>query len=105
MSIQGEIALGQLHLGFGKNLEQIAFIPTSPQAFGFDTNRERRFLLEKVESEMMKDGQVLGSMVFARTIGILTEGDVQNPMKAIFNLPVRTNRGEEAELLEVADWR
>ena len=44
---------------------------------------------------MVKDSQILRGVIFAGSISVFTEGQVKNPVEAVFNVPVGANSGQE----------
>lgn len=70
-------------------------IPPRLQAFGFDAVCAGSFLFEQIEGDVPEDGKIVRSVTGTDAGEIFAEGDVENPMEAIFNLPVSAHSREE----------
>ena len=78
---------GQTHLN-SEELEEIIVIPSSAQAFDLETIFGRALLLEEIEGDVSNNRQILGCEIGSGAIGILMKGDIERPVKLIFNQPV-----------------
>ena len=69
---------------------EICRVPASlqPLAMGADAGG---LLLEEVDSDVAQPGTVFSAMSFAHPAFIFTEADVEHPMKAVLDAPVRPN--------------
>ena len=64
-------------------------VPSCFEAFILDADLGSCFLFECIESDMAKYGEILGTIAFADAAVIFAEGDVENPVQRVLNLPVR----------------
>jgi hypothetical protein len=73
------LAAGPTHLNAVEDLEEIVSVPASPQPFGFDAQALGLLLLQEIEGDMPKHGEVLGSIARSDATLILVEGDIKEP--------------------------
>ena len=60
----------------------------------FDAELGRFILFEKIESITAKDSEVMRAMAFSQAGLILSESEIEHPVTAIFDLPMRANGTE-----------
>ena len=65
-------------------------VPTCSLSAGFDTDFPLGILLDEVEGQTTKDGEVLLSVPYSHTAVILSESNVETPMETILDCPVPT---------------
>jgi hypothetical protein len=83
---------GRSHLNScGEYLEKLILVPSGLKLFGMDATFGSYFLFEQVESNIAKDGKIFRSLVFSYSAMIFIHGDIQDPMKLIFDTPVFAN--------------
>jgi hypothetical protein len=70
-------------------------IPPRLQAFGFDAVFAGSLLFEQIEGDVPKNGKIVRSVTGTDAGEIFAEGDVENPVERIFNLPVSAHDREE----------
>ena len=63
-------------------------IPGSDQPLVLDTTLGRFLLVEQVEGNVADQGHIFRSMVFANARVIFIEGNIQHPVKLVFDPPV-----------------
>src|SRR5579859_5305098 len=55
----------------------------------------RRMAFEQIESEIAEDSEVFGGVLETDAIGIFTKGDIECPVKRVFNGPMSTGGIED----------
>jgi hypothetical protein len=75
-------------------------------AFAFSADRELRAGgSQNVEGEPAEDGEVLGAGVGAVAGAVLVEGDVEDPIEAVFDGPVGADGLSERSVVRRAEER
>ena len=82
--------LGQTHPLETQYVFEICRVPASLQPLAMRAD-SGGLLLEEVDSDVAQSGKVLSAMSFAHTAFIFTKADVEHPMKAVLDAPVRPN--------------
>ena len=77
--------IGQSRLNAANQPQQIIIIPTGAFALDFDTDFSQGIAPDQVQSDMVHHGQISGAMSLTGTIVIFVEGNIQHPMKIVFN--------------------
>lgn len=70
-------------------------IPGGAEALVFDVELGRVLMLQESEGDVAQDGQVVRGVGGAHAGGILTKGDIEDPMEAVFNAPMGVHGGQE----------
>ena len=83
--------LGQSHLG-QKDFEQVVIVPSGQLALGAYAELVRGFLPQQVKGDVSQHGKVFRPVSLAHAGIILAEGDIQDPMELVFDLPVSSHR-------------
>jgi hypothetical protein len=70
-------------------------IPTSFETLAFEASFQSRVLLKQIECDMAQHGEILGRMALTNAAIVLTKGDVEHSMEAVFNRPVGAHGVED----------
>jgi hypothetical protein len=70
-------------------------VPLALVALASDTHLDAFLSPEQVESYVAQDGEVLGSVVLARTVKVFSKGYVQHPVQPVLYAPVPSGRLRE----------
>src|ERR1035437_6164855 len=85
---------GQSHLPLTSGTEnphEKVIVPARAQATDLNADLGALHLLEQVERRMTEDGEVLGCIAGAHAAVVLTKGDIEDPVKLVFDSPVGAN--------------
>ena len=90
---------------WGQEPEQVRLIPSGGLALALDPDLQARILLQEIQRQAAQNGEVLRTMVDAHPAVILPEGNVQHPVEAVLDLPVRPGCSQRLLGLPGQSWR
>jgi hypothetical protein len=84
---------GQSHLiNPIKNAQKILVVPPGFETLGMDANTGRVFLAQQIQADMAEHREIFVGMTESDARFILPKSDIEDPMQAVFNAPVTSDR-------------
>src|SRR5437868_2567433 len=77
---------------YGQDFEQVVRIPASQEAFGLDAALRGVLLAQEVEGDVAQYAEIVRPVPHPHAALILAEGDVEDPMQAVFDSPMVADR-------------
>ena len=71
-------------------------VPPCTLLFGRDAHIARALLSSSVQGQLPDQGEILGALTLPRAVDIFAHGDIQYPVHAVFDFPMRPNHAVQA---------